>query len=73
MNTPLPGAASVPTADDIEEKAAAAPAQPQAAQQEADEPEELWDDSDEEHEGEADERATPHDQAHAAALRLQLH
>jgi 23S rRNA pseudouridine2605 synthase len=59
MNNPLPGAASVPAADDIEEKTAGAPAQPQAAQQEADEPEELWDDSDEEHDGEAGERAAP--------------
>ena len=59
MNTPLPGAASVPAADDIDEKEATAPAQPQAAQPEADEPEELWDDSDEEHDADVGERAAP--------------
>jgi 23S rRNA pseudouridine2605 synthase len=59
MNTPLPGAASVPTAEEIVEKEATAPAQPQAAQPEADEPEELWDDTDEDHDGEAGDRAAP--------------
>ncbi len=59
MNNPVPGAASAPTADEIEEKEAGAPTLPKAAAQEPDEPQELWDDSDEEHDGEAAERMAP--------------
>jgi len=59
MNNPLPGAASVPADDDIEDKEAATPPQPQAAAPEDDEPEELWDDSDEEHDADSGERGAP--------------
>ena len=63
MNEPLPGAHSLPSADELEEKesAPALPRPQRAAEQPA---EELWDDSDEDHEDRDDEeggdRARPH-------------
>ncbi len=61
MNEPLPGAASVPTEEVVEDKAVPPrPDAPAAAAPVHAEEEELWDDSDEEHDGdEAGERAAP--------------
>ena len=65
MTNPLPGTASVPTADEIDDKETPAPAQPHSPPGGAeasdadtgDGAEELWDDSDEEHDGDAGEGA----------------
>ena len=65
MTNPLPGTASVPTADEIDDKETPAPAQPHSPPGGAeasdadtgDGAEELWDDSDEEHDDEAGEGA----------------